>query len=145
MPAQCTRSGYDRVMRAIVVLTLLSACDQTPQLHLKVRAPAGVKLEPTRLHIDVAAEHEAAFTPSYEPANIHGQVATGDGIDFKIGNGIGGFYAYVRAWYDTNGNNVRDAGDFVGDAVPAPIHVRGGNGCTEPDNRAPDLVLAPIQ
>jgi hypothetical protein len=130
-------------MRAIVALTLLTACDQTPQLHIAVRAPAVVKLDPTRLHIEVAAEHEAQFTPTYGPANIHGQVVTSTGIDFTIGNGIGHFYAYVRAWYDTNGNNVRDAGDFVGDAVPAPIHVRSG-GCSDPENRAPDLVLAPI-
>ena len=132
-------------MRAIVVLTLLTACDQTPQLHIKVRAPMGVGLDPTRLHIDASARHEATFTPSFEPANIHGHVLKADGVDYTIGNGIGGFYVYVRAWYDTNGNNVRDAGDFTGDASPAPIHVRGGNGCEEPDNRAPDLVLAPIQ
>ncbi|HEX7699836.1 MAG TPA: hypothetical protein VF403_03915, partial [Kofleriaceae bacterium] len=42
-----------------------------------------------------------------------------------------------------DGNNVRDAGDFVGDAGPAPFHVRSG-GCSDPENRAPDLVLAPI-
>ena len=127
-----------------MVLTLLTACDHTPQLHIKVRAPAGVKLDRTRLHVETAAQHEADFTPTYGPANIHGQVDTADGIDFTIGNAIGSFYAYVRVWYDTNGNNVRDAGDFVGEAKPAPFHVRSSGCMSDPENRAADLVLTPI-
>jgi hypothetical protein len=131
-------------MRCVLLVATIASCEPSPHVHVRVRPPAGVTLDPTRLQVEDDARGERTFTPSMHPALVIAKAPGPGGVDVELGLSIGPRqYVYVRAWYDANGNGVVDAGDLVGEMAPAPFEAHDGGGCSSRDeNRAPDIVLA---
>lgn len=128
----------------MLLVATIASCEASPRVHVAIRPPTGVTLDPTKLHVEDDANGEQFFKPSMSPANVLAMAPIAGGVDVELGMSIGPRkYVYVRAWYDANGNGVRDAGDLVGEMAPAPFEAHDGGGCSSRDaNRAPDIVLA---
>lgn len=129
----------------LVVLALFACGEPTPYVDVRLRFPAGVTLDASKLLI----ESDDTGSPSIRPKLVRDTAAQikseSGGFDVHFGTGIGPTrYVYLTALYDTNGNGKKDSGDYQGTLTPAPFAARDRGLFKGNENRAPDVVMTPV-
>jgi len=131
---------------AAVSLTL-TACEPYPYVETKIVLPAGVTPDPSLLHLSMDVTDDPSVRHSLETVAPFKTTKVADGLVVELQTGIGHRkFVFLEAWYDTNANGTKDAGDAVGALHPAPFLAtdEGMFSRSSNKNRAPDIALSPL-